>query len=126
VITLRTPWDAPILRSNDRMHWARKAKITRQIRDAARLISEQWLVTEWQGDVIHPPVIVTLVWEVTDKRKRDVGASSPFLKGWIDGMVDAGLLRADSHDVVAEERLRIEVGNRKGVRIEITPAKEQV
>jgi crossover junction endodeoxyribonuclease RusA len=68
------------------------------------------------------PVAITLVWEVTDNRRRDVGASSPTLKAWIDGMVDAGLLRADSHDVVAEERLRIEVGTRKGVRVEIEPA----
>jgi hypothetical protein len=67
-------------------------------------------------------VVVTMVWEVTDKRRRDVGAMSPTLKAWIDGMVDGGLLRADSHDVVAEERLRIEVGERVGVRVEIEAA----
>jgi hypothetical protein len=67
-------------------------------------------------------VTVTLVWEVTDKRRRDVGAAAPTLKAWIDGMVDGGLLAGDHHQIVTEERLRIEVGTRKGVRVEIEPA----
>jgi len=95
------------------MHWARKAEITRRIRQEgayAALNARGW----FEGRVV-----VSLIWEVTDKRRRDVGAASPTLKAWIDGLVDGGLLMRDSHDVVAEERLRIEVGTRKGVRVEI-------
>jgi hypothetical protein len=99
------------------MHWARKAKITREIRSYACSIGKSG---NWQGLWTgEGPYVVTLIWEVTDKRRRDVGASGPTLKAWIDGMVDAELFTRDSHDVVAEERLRIEIGTKKGVRIEI-------
>ena len=116
MIVMRAPWASPPLRSNDRMHWARKAKLTRAMRnDAATLAAA------------HPkrcpitwPVTVTMIWEVTDKRVRDAGSMAPSLKAFIDGLVDGGILSADRHEVVTEERLRIEVGNRKGVRVEIT------
>ena len=107
------PWSTPPLRSNARLHWAEKMVLTRNIRDAARLAAR---------DVppFDVPVTITLVWTVTDKRRRDVGASSPTLKAAIDGLVDAGILvRGDSHEWVTEERLRIEVGPRPGVRLEI-------
>lgn len=117
MITLRCPWDSPPLRSNDRLHWAQKAKITREIRSYASSVSR---AGNWEGLWIGDgPYVVTLIWTVTDKRRRDVGASSPTLKAWIDGMVDAELFTRDSHDVVAEERLRIEIGPKKGVRVEV-------
>jgi Holliday junction resolvase RusA-like endonuclease len=118
VIILRCPWDSPPLRSNQRLHWAAKAKLTKRVRsEAAGCVYLQTSARALLGRVI-----VTMVWEVTDKRRRDVGAMAPTLKAFIDGMVDGGLLRADSHDVVAEERLRIEVGQRVGVRVEIEAA----
>jgi hypothetical protein len=116
MITMLTPYTSPGLRSNDRHHWRVKAQIVREIRMvAAAEASKHAPITE--------PVTITLIWEVTDKRRRDVGASSPFLKAWIDGCVDGGLIPRDSHDVVTEERLRIEVGTKRGVRVEITPVK---
>lgn len=124
MIVLRCPWDSPPLRSNQRLHWARKAKVTGQIRaDAAHIaIDWAWRYAQLEDYPIRHPVIVTLIWEVADKRRRDVGASGPTLKAWIDGMVDGGLLGGDHHPLVTEERLRIEVGTRRGVRVEITPA----
>ena len=123
MITMRTPYESPPLRSNDRLHWAQKAKIVKQIRTDARVMATNgiWHGKVWTGT---PPVTATLIWEVTDKRRRDVGAASPTLKAWIDGMVDGGLLPFDHADIVAEERLRIEVGTRKGVRVEIRPVTE--
>jgi crossover junction endodeoxyribonuclease RusA len=112
------------------MHWARKAKIVKQIRTAAAYEARRWvdigakypgLNQLPQGWMPQPPVAVSLIWEVTTRHRRDVGAAGPTLKAWIDGMVDGGLLTADTHDVVAEERLRIEYGTRKGVRVEIAP-----
>lgn len=118
-IVLRCPWDSPPLRSNDRHHWAKKAKITREIRKAAYIATVNLPADAYP---FTSPVVVTLVWTVTDKRRRDVGASGPTLKAWIDGIVDAGFLNRDDHAVVAEERLRIEVGEHKGVRVEIEAA----
>lgn len=98
------------------MHWAPKAALTRQIREhtawqAKSIVHEQGPITA--------PVTVTLVWTVTDNRRRDVGASSPTLKAAIDGLVDGGLIVDDRHEIVTEERLRIERGMVSGVRVEI-------
>lgn len=116
--TIELPFDAPPLRSNHRHHWAHKASLTRDIRYAAAF-------TARKGGPVVPisgPVTVTLVWTVTDNRRRDAGASSPTLKAALDGIVDAGLLPGDHHQVVREERCRIELGPRPGVRIVIEAA----
>ncbi len=119
MITIPLGYDSPPLRSNQRMHWAPKAEMTRQIREHAA----------WQArDVRHRsgpidgPVTVTLVWTVTDNRRRDVGAGGPTLKAAIDGLVDGGLIPDDRHEIVTEERLRIVRGDHPGVRIEIEGA----
>jgi hypothetical protein len=101
------------------MHWAKRAKLTKQIRQAGKTVAVE------SGVWFEGPVVVSLIWEVTDRRRRDVGAASPTLKAWIDGLVDGGLFMRDSHDVVAEERLRIEYGTRKGVRVEIAPTERK-
>ena len=113
---MRMPFRDPPVRSNARLHWAQKANLTRQVREAARVVAAGY-------EPVNVPVTVTLIWEVTDKRRRDVGASAGTLKAWIDGMVDAGYLsRGDDHESVVEERLRIEVGEYRGVRVEIQEA----
>lgn len=117
VTTIDLPFDAPPLRSNDRMHWATKAKLTRDIRWHAAYTTRQTCIGPIDG-----PVVVTLVWVVTDNRRRDAGASAPTLKAALDGIVDAGLLPGDHHQVVREERCRIELGSAPGVRIEIEAA----
>ena len=122
MIVLRCPWDAPPIRSNQRLHWAEKAKLTKQVRLIAAAISRGYIVGPANRAVLAGPVVVTMIWSVTDRRRRDVGAASPTLKAWIDGMVDARLITADDHAVVAEERLRIEVGKSRSVRVEIEPA----
>lgn len=121
---LRCPWDSPPIRTNQRLHWAKKAKLTRQVRQDAAHISLAWAWANARPGKypIPGPVVVTLVWEVADRRRRDVGASGPTLKAWIDGMVDGGLLAGDHNPIVTEERLRIEVGTRRGVRVEIEAA----
>jgi Holliday junction resolvase RusA-like endonuclease len=122
IATIRLPWMAPPLKSNDRMHWAAKSKETKIIRNATALACVRQLNPHDLPMPLPGPVVVTLIWEVADKRRRDVGACAPTLKAAIDGIVDSGWLRQDDWTVVAEERLRIEVGTRKGVRIEITEA----
>lgn len=117
VISIPTVFESPPLRSNHRHHWARKAKLTRMIRQAMFP-----MVRGLHLPQITTPVTVTLIWTVCDRRRRDVGASAPTLKAAIDGIVDAGLLLDDSSRWVREERCRIEIGDRPGVRIEIEEA----
>lgn len=116
MITIRLPYTTVPLRSNDRLHWRAKAVQVRAIREVAYLAGRE--LAERQGP-IDWPVVITLVWEVADRRVRDVGASAPTLKAAIDGLVDAGVLLHDRHSIVVEERFRIEVGASKGVRLEI-------
>lgn len=121
MITLRCPWESPPLRSNQRLHWGAKAKLTRQVRSDAGAIAHARRRHDpiW----IDQPVIITMIWTVTDHRRRDVGAMAPTLKAWIDGLVDGGMLPGgDHHEIVAEERMRIEVGARRCVRVEIEAA----
>lgn len=113
LVVFEMPWLTPPLRSNDRLHWRAKAARISAIR------ADTFWNARSLGHSIAGPVIVTLVWQVTDNRRRDVGASSPTLKAALDGIVDACVLVADDHRVVIEERCRIEVGTRRGVRIEI-------
>jgi hypothetical protein len=117
MIVLDMPWTTPPLRSNDRLHHMARARVVRSIRDATAL-----MVRGWGDPPIDRPVIVTLVWEVADRRVRDVGASAPTLKACLDELVAKRVLAADRHSVVTEERYRIEVGTRKGVRVEIADA----
>lgn len=108
------PFDAPPLRSNDRKHWSRRARDVKQIRAAAFYAA--------RGITGPIPAVVTIVWTVTDRRRRDAGASSPTLKAAIDGMVDAHVWPDDSLAYVAEERCRIEIGDERGLRIEVDAA----
>lgn len=132
-ILIRLPFVSPPLRSNDRLHWAVKAKRVKEIREATALAAGPWV--RWRAIVVKPdndplalpinrPVVITFVWEVTDHRVRDVGASTPTLKAAIDELVAVGVLASDRHSVVTEERYRIEVGTIKGVRIEIASVGE--
>lgn len=112
VITL--PWTAPVLRSNDRDHWRERARKAAEVRQAVGLLA--------RGKRIEPPVIATLIWTVTNDRRRDAGAASPTLKAALDGLVDAGVIPDDNHRYVVEERCRIERGRRAGVAVVLTPA----
>lgn len=114
--TIHLSYSDPPLRSNSRMHWAPKAALTQEIR---RHAAWQARAIRHESGAIVGPVTVTLVWVVTDNRRRDAGASSPTLKAALDGIVDGGLLPGDHHEIVTAETCRIERGMVPGVRIEI-------
>ncbi len=117
--TIRLPYVSPPLRSNDRLNHFAKARAVKAVREVGRWAGNQVIRDNLGPFPIDHPVIVTLVWEVTDNRTRDVGASTPTLKAAIDGLVDAGVLLHDRHSIVTEERYRIEVGQCRSVRLEI-------
>ena len=108
------PFRSPPLRSNDRLHWRAKAVKVAEIRLAAKLCAWRDIPVALVG-----PVAVTFVWVVTDKRRRDAGASSPTLKAALDGIVDAGKLLGDHSQVVVSETCRIALGMLPSCRVEI-------
>ena len=120
-IVIPLGYDSPPLRSNARMHWAPRAELTRQIRAHAGWQSKA--LCRERGP-IDGRVTVTLIWTVTDGRRRDAGASSPTLKAALDGIVDGGLLPDDSSRYVVEERCRIERGTTPGVVVVVEPIED--
>jgi crossover junction endodeoxyribonuclease RusA len=123
-LVVRLPYESPPIRSNDRLHWRAKARVVKAVRATgawagANVIRDN--VIE-DGFPIAHPVVVTLVWEVCDRRVRDAGSIAPTGKAVIDGLVDAGVLSSDRSEVVTEERYRVEVGPSRGVRLEIEAA----
>lgn len=123
-LVVRLPYEAPPIRSNDRLHWRAKARVVKAVRQVGAWAGAQVIRDNVidGGFPISTPVYVTLVWEVPDKRVRDAGASQPTLKAALDGLVDAGVLLTDRHTVVREERCRIDECGSRGVRIEIEAA----
>ncbi len=120
ITILAAGWQTPPLRSNDRLHWAKKARRTKEFRHAAAWQAACRVLTPTERRTLAGPVIITMVWEVNDHRVRDAGSMAPTLKVWIDALVDAGWLpKGDGWQHVREERCRVEHTGRKALRVEI-------
>lgn len=80
----------PPLNLNQRMHWAQKAQITRDIRQEvaikARPLKKQFA---------PGPITVLFHWQPKDNRIRDDENPVATLKPAADGLVDAGLVPDD-------------------------------
>ena len=95
--------DIPIatnpLSLNARMHWATKARLTKQWRFFAATHAARY------------PELgrcdVTLTWFVTNKHRRDEDNLYLLLKALCDGLVDAGVVTDDTSDLMGK-RCRIE------------------
>ena len=86
MITLRCPWETPPLRSNQRHPLGDESR--KLTKNGPPTIGAMTATTRRRHDpdlVTMGPVVITMIWEVTDKRRRDVGAMAPTLKAWIDG-----------------------------------------
>lgn len=81
-------YERPPLTANQRLHWRKKADLTRKVRAVSA------------AETAHIPPLgkcrVQLVWLVTDKRRRDVDNVVPTLKAMCDGLVDAGIVPDDT------------------------------
>jgi hypothetical protein len=120
-LTMICSFPSPPLRSNDRGKWQAREGRRRSIHEEA--IKRAWAIRNL-GPGYWPlggPLSVRMTWVVVDRRTRDVGASAPTLKAWIDGLVDGGLIASDHWQVVAEESYRIELGDKPMVRVDIYP-----
>lgn len=115
IITFRIP-NTMWLSSNQRLHWAAKAKRTRWIRELA------WA----EGRALKPhtkPVHIVAHIGYASNAKADPANAYPTVKAAIDGLVSAGALVEDSHEwVIGPDMRRDPVNAPKGshtVRLEV-------
>lgn len=95
---VQLPFVKPPLNSNQRLHWAKKVRMTREIREGAALAIKAAGVPRCKK------VRVRLLWAVSDpKRRRDPSNVMPTQKAVVDGMVDAGVVPDDTFEFVVEE-----------------------
>jgi hypothetical protein len=80
-----------LMTSNQRLHWATKARHTKVIRDMA------FVLCKHPKRQHMPAATLEVVAKWGNRRARDAESIVPTAKAAIDGCVDAGLLRDDSH-----------------------------
>lgn len=97
VYELNLRFTKPPLNLNDRMHWAQKAKITKDIRARARLVARSVGLPKGCNDVS-----VRIVYRPRDKRRRDPSNLLLTQKPVLDGLVDYGLIPDDDPEHVEE------------------------
>lgn len=118
-LRLGLPWSAPPLRDNDRMHWAKAARIKRQARADVQLLA---LFARLPRGL--PFVRIVLHWQPATNRTRDQLSPAPTLKPLVDGLVDYGLIVDDdiAHAVLGCKVYPYRRGIPAACWLEITPA----
>lgn len=92
---INLPWTQPPLTANQRMHWAQRAKVTREVRQMTCLLARK---------APHKNVdrlTVTLHYRPTQRRIRDRHNLWPTVKACVDGLVDAGIVTDDDAEHVS-------------------------
>lgn len=92
---VKLPFKRPPLNANQRLHWANRARMNAQVREAAAYLIKG----------VVPPcgrVKVRLLWCVSDMRRRDPSNVMPTQKAVVDGLVDAGVVPDDTPEFVLE------------------------
>jgi crossover junction endodeoxyribonuclease RusA len=113
VRVIRLPWTTPPLSLNERTHWARKARTTREVRQIT-----QWLA---QSHRIPPRrrIAVRLLYTPRDLRRRDADNLTPVLKAVCDGLVDAGVVPDDTPDYMLKVMPEILPADHRDPRLEV-------
>ena len=80
------------LNPNKRLHWSELYKAKRDAKDHAMALVYQ------QGKPLKPyeQAQITITWVAKDKRRRDVDNLFSSMKGYLDGLVAAGVIVDDS------------------------------
>lgn len=111
------PYTKPPLTANQRLHWAQKARLTKQIR------RDTYLLVRSAGLNTSDRITVRLEYYPRDRRRRDPSNLMPTQKAAVDGIVDAGLVPDDCPPYVTEYMPTItqqkEPLNRFGHRLQI-------
>ncbi|MGH3504490.1 MAG: hypothetical protein ACRDQA_26860 [Nocardioidaceae bacterium] len=87
--TLTLPYTRPVLSLNDRSHWAKKAKQTREIREASHFLARANHLPHCER------VTVQLHYRQRVRRRIDGENTAPFVKACVDGLRDAGVVDDD-------------------------------
>lgn len=116
-LVVETPWQRPPLTENQRLHWARKAKLTREIRTWAGVL---FRTARFAGVPDEHPLTVELTWFVNDRRKRDEENTIPTYKAICDGLVDAGIVPDDTPRYMRKEMPRIVFDRNQEKRLVLT------
>lgn len=86
----------PPLNMNQRLHWARKAKLTKAIRTEAFIRCRAARIPRAKH------LTVQLHYQPRDNRRRDPSNLMPTQKALVDGIVDAGVVPDDTPQYVTE------------------------
>lgn len=105
VVTLRSvplafelpfPFETAPISENGREHWRTKASKVKGVRGAAYLAAVRARIPDLGR------CEVSLTWYVNTKHKRDAENVVPTLKALCDGLVDAGVVRDDTPDLMTK------------------------
>lgn len=95
-----------LLSANDKMHWAARSRLTKQLRQWGYLLGREGEGVARLG-LTHARVEVEFAYP--DRRRRDRSNLAPTVKALMDGLIDAGLLPDDAdrfldgpHTVIAD------------------------
>ena len=94
---MQQPFRSPPLNANQRMHWAQRARVTKDVRQKARLVAA---AARLPKGVDRVEVWIEVV--PRDRRRRDPSNWMPTQKAMIDGLVDYGLVPDDCPPFVTE------------------------
>lgn len=121
-LVIEFPPPGPLLNLNDRMHWAKRARLTAAWREAAHIAALQSRKGgPSQRRLPDGRYRVTVTLPTRAKRRTDPSNFLPSCKAAIDGAItDAGLLPDDSSEWVTVAEPIVAVGVAL-VRIEIEP-----
>lgn len=95
-----------LLSANDKMHWAARSRLTKQLRQWGYLLGREGEGVARLG-LRHARVEMEFAYP--DRRRRDRSNLAPTVKALMDGLIDAGLLPDDAdrfldgpHTVIAD------------------------
>lgn len=95
-----------LLSANDKMHWAARSRLTKQLRQWGYLLGREGEGVARLG-LRHARVEMEFAYP--DRRRRDRSNLAPTVKAIMDGLIDAGLLPDDAdrfldgpHTVIAD------------------------
>ena len=89
------PWTRPPLTANQRMHWAEKSRVTREVRQTTCLLARSRKAPSTSR------LVVTLHYRQAVKRRLDAHNLYALVKPCVDGLVDAGIVPDDDTEHVS-------------------------
>lgn len=87
----------PPLNANQRLHWAKRNRLTQEIKDAIG-----WRVKAQKIPRLDR-IAVQLLYQPQDRRRRDPSNLMPTQKACVDGLVAAGVVLDDNPQYVTED-----------------------